>query len=181
MTADSPISIMVSRRVLQDRRAAFEEALHTLTEASGRFPGHMGASVLKPGAGDNLYRILFRFDRKSRFDTWQADAGIQALIAEADKLTEGEPKVETLDGLEAWFTMPGQPSPPPRIKMAAVTWGTLFPLVSILLTVLEPVMKMIPFLGGTLLVTGLVTVLMTYVLMPRLTRLLAPWLFAKKG
>ena len=161
MSNDPPVSIMVSRRVLAARREAFDQALRTLTEASAGFAGHMGASILRPGPGEEAYRILFRFDRKSHYDVWQADAGIQALIAGADALTEGEPKVQTLEGLEAWFTLPSAPIPPPRHKMALTTWLALFPLVSLLLTGLRPVLARVPFLAGTLLITGLVTVLMT--------------------
>lgn len=174
---DPPMTVLVARRVLAAHRAAFEIALRDLTEAAITFPGHLGVSVFRPAAGEDEYRILFKFDRKSRLDSWRADPTTQALIDRADALTEGEARIDTLNGLEAWFTTPSGHRPPPRSKMAVVTWSALFPLVSLLLTVLHPITQRVPFLLGTLLITGLVTVLMTYVVMPRLTRLLAGWLF----
>lgn len=180
--ADPPITVLVSRVVLPVNREAFERAMRDLTELSTEFFGHLGVSVFRPGVGEAVYRIVFKFDSKSHFDLWQASSDVAGLIARVDALTEGEPRVDTLTGLEAWFTLPGVPSrPPPRPKMAAVTWAALFPLVSLLLTVLQPVIARVPFLVGTLIVTGLVTLLMTYVIMPRLTRMLAPWLFGRGG
>jgi antibiotic biosynthesis monooxygenase (ABM) superfamily enzyme len=171
------MTVLVARRVLAERRDAFEAAMRELTEQAVTYPGHLGVSVFRPAAGEAEYRILFKFDRKSRLDAWRADPATQALIAKADDLTEGDARVDTLTGLETWFTTPSGHKPPPRPKMAVVTWCVLFPLVSFLLTALQPLLKAIPFLMGTLLVTGLVTLLMTYVIMPRLTRVLAPWLF----
>lgn len=174
---DPPMTVLVARQVLPDHRAAFEAALRDLTEAAITFPGHLGVSVFRPAAGENEYRILFKFDRRSRLDAWRADPATEALIAKADDLTEGAARIDTLTGLETWFTAPPGHKPPPRPKMAVVTWAALFPLVSVLLTVLQPALQRVPFLLGTLLVTGLVTLLMTYVVMPRMTRLLRRWLF----
>lgn len=182
LTADPPVTVMVSRVVQPANRDAFEGAMRDLTEASMTFPGHLGVSVFRPAGTGTAYRILFKFDSKSHFDGWQSSPKVSGLIARVDSLTEGVPTMDTLSGLETWFTLPGGTSrPPPRPKMAAVTWAALFPLVSILLTVLQPVISRVPFLVGTLIITGLVTLLMTYVVMPRLTRLLAPWLFARNG
>lgn len=175
--ADPPVTIMVSRTVLPANRQAFEAQLRALTERSAGFPGHLGVSVFRPVA-DEGYRILFKFDSSSRYEAWRGDSEAAALIAGLDALTENKAWVDTLTGLETWFTLPSAPArTPPRRKMAMVTWGVLFPLVSVLLTVLRPLLDRVPFLAGTLIVTGVVTLLMTYVIMPRLTRLLAPWLF----
>ena len=46
--------------------------------------------------------------------------------------------------------------------MAVVTWAARFPLVSILPTVLQPVLQRVPVLLGTLMVTGLATLLIAY-------------------
>lgn len=179
MPSSPPLTILVTRRVAPARRTEFETALHDLTETSVTFAGHMGVSVFKPGAGGDVYRILFRFDAQANFDTWRADPVVAALVERVDGLTLGEPQVDTLTGMEAWFTAPpaAVAAPPPRLKMALATWGGLFPLVSLLLWLLRPVVAHLPFLAGTLLITGLATASMTWLVMPRLTRWLRPWLF----
>ncbi|MCR6628695.1 MAG: antibiotic biosynthesis monooxygenase [Magnetospirillum sp.] len=180
--ADPPVTIMVSRDVSPANRDLFEAAMRELTDRSLGYAGHLGVTVFRPAAGEAAYRILFKFDSQTNYESWRASPEVAGLIAKVDGLTEEKASVAVLNGLESWFTLPGiTPKPPPRPKMALVTWAALFPLVSLLLTVLQPVLSRVPFLVGTLIVTGLVTVLMTYVVMPRLTRLLARWLFARRG
>ena len=175
---DPAVTIIVSRRVLAVNRDRFEAALHTLTETSLTFPGHLGVTVVRPTGNDTTYRILFRFEHKSQYDRWQADAAIQALIAGADALTEGEASVTTLTGMEAWFDPPpAGTKPPSRHKMALLTWTALFPVVSLILTALGRLDLHAPFLVNSALVTGCATLIMTYLVMPRLTRLVARWLY----
>ena len=65
---------------------------------------------------------------------------------------------------------------PPRYKMALLTWAGAFPLLTAVNVLLSPVLVALPLPGRTLLITGLLIGLLTYVIMPRLTRLCATWL-----
>ena len=78
-------------------------------------------------------------------------------------------------GLETWFTLPGQPgeAPPPRYKMALVTWITIFPLITAIVAITGPLIKELPLALRLAITTGLTVPLMTWVVMPRVTRLLA--------
>ncbi len=70
---------------------------------------------------------------------------------------------------------PGRP-PPSRHRMAALSWLGIWPLVSLALWGLAPGLAGLPFLARTALTSAVVVVLMTYLVMPRLARLAAPWL-----
>ena len=88
-------------------------------------------------------------------------------------------RTQFLTGLESWFTLPGQASaaPPPAYKMAVLTWVTIFPLITLVVVVSAPLIGGLP-LAARLAVTTLVTVtLMTWVVMPRVTRLMRRWLY----
>jgi antibiotic biosynthesis monooxygenase (ABM) superfamily enzyme len=65
---------------------------------------------------------------------------------------------------------------PPRYKMALLTWAGAFPLLTAVNVLLGPLLVALPLPGRTLLMTGLLVSLLTYVIMPRLTRLCAAWL-----
>lgn len=65
---------------------------------------------------------------------------------------------------------------PPRYKMALLTWAAAFPLLTALKVLLNPLLAPLPVPGQTLVLTGLLISAMTYVIMPRLTRLFAAWL-----
>jgi hypothetical protein len=47
----------------------------------------------------------------------------------------GPLRTQVLTGLESWCTLPTQPGlpPPPRYKMALVTWMTIFPLITLVM------------------------------------------------
>jgi antibiotic biosynthesis monooxygenase (ABM) superfamily enzyme len=87
--------------------------------------------------------------------------------------------VRTLTGLETWFTLPAKPGAPspPRYKMAVVTWLAVFPTVLVIFSLFSPVLNMMPTVLRTLVFTLVMVTLMTYVIMPRMTRLFSFWLY----
>ena len=68
------------------------------------------------------------------------------------------------------------PGAPPRFKMALLTWAAAFPLLTALNVLFGPQLAALPLPVRTLLLTGLLVGLLTYVIMPRLTRWCADWL-----
>ncbi|MDE4908263.1 hypothetical protein L0665_06525 [Methanogenium marinum] len=61
--------------------------------------------------------------------------------------------------------------------MAFVSWCAIFPIISILLLTLMPLMAPLPFpLPGAVIATVAI-LLMTYLLMPLMTRAFAGWLY----
>lgn len=96
-----------------------------------------------------------------------------------DELCEDTAKVRTSEGVEYWFDLPGAATvkPPPRHKMALVTIAVAFPLSAVCGWLVGFMIPDAPQLvKGLLMTTGMVLA-MTYVVMPRLTRALARWLF----
>ena len=65
---------------------------------------------------------------------------------------------------------------PPRVRMAVVTWLGIFPTVSFFLWFVLPYLQSLPFLPRTAILTALIVMTMTWVVMPRLTRLMRGWL-----
>jgi antibiotic biosynthesis monooxygenase (ABM) superfamily enzyme len=86
-------------------------------------------------------------------------------------------------GLESWFTLPGQPGlvPPPPYKMALLTWITIFPLITAIVAITGPTLKDLPLAVRLGITTALTVPLMTWVVMPRVTRLLHRWLYPEHG
>ena len=93
-------------------------------------------------------------------------------------VAEGEPEFRKLSGLEAWFEPAVVPATmhPPRVRMAVVTWLGIFPTVSFFLWFVLPWIQPLPFLPRTAVLTALIVVTMTWVVMPRLTRLMRGFL-----
>ena len=78
-------------------------------------------------------------------------------------------------GLEAFFQgVPG--GPPPKWKMAVVTWLGVFPAVVLWSWVVRKSLSGLPSLVTTAIVSALVVATLAWVAMPLLTRVFATWL-----
>lgn len=174
-----PLHIAITRRVRPGHEAEFQEALRGFLQDSFAHPAVMGANLLvpPPGTGSREFGILRTFRDAAERDAFYASEVYRAWDKRIRPITEGEPELRELHGLEAWFRAPGAP---PRWKMALITFAGVYPLTSFL-----P-----PFFGGLLrgwhplainvVVTGLIVVLLSWVIMPGLTRVFHAWLVAKK-
>ena len=100
-------------------------------------------------------------------------------LQESRPLLHEEEKVHVLTGLETWFTLPSKPAepPPPRYKMAMVTWLAVVPVVFVLFSIFGQWLTLLPALLRTLVFSAVTVTLMTYVIMPRMTRLFSFWLY----
>jgi uncharacterized protein len=175
-----PVTAMASRQVKQGREREFEEWASGILAAANGFPGYLGSEVLRPGDDpeDDEYRIVFRFDRASNLRAWEKSEERRRWLDEVEPLVHEE-DVRVLTGLETWFTLPskpGQPAPP-RYKMAVVTWLAVFPLITLIFALFGPLLSQLPTLLRTLILTMVMVTLMTYEIMPRLTRLFSFWLY----
>ncbi|OKI17468.1 hypothetical protein A6A08_25915 [Nocardiopsis sp. TSRI0078] len=59
-----------------------------------------------------------------------------------------------------------------------VSWLAVYPLVTLLLWLLGPVVSALPLPAVTLLLTLVLVILQTYVVMPFMTRVFEPWLMS---
>lgn len=184
MTAPSttaPVTVIVTRRVRHGREADFERLMSGMQAAAARFPGHMGGFLIPPDVPENgCYRTLFAFDNEQHLQAWTRSTERNDWLVRIATVTHGDSALRVLNGLETWFALPAarMKAPPPRWKMALVTWSGIFPLVLLSSHTVTPLLG--PRLHPTLVVlvaTGLIVTAMTWFVMPTLVRLLAGWLY----
>jgi uncharacterized protein len=72
---------------------------------------------------------------------------------------------------------PSQRSKPPRYKMFVLTWLAIYPLITAILWLFGSFLALFPLPLRTLILTGGLVYLMTYVVMPMLTKLFHRWLY----
>jgi antibiotic biosynthesis monooxygenase (ABM) superfamily enzyme len=179
---DKAIGVVATRRVPVANVEAFESALRDLKQAAAEQPGMFACDVLRGPArsGEREYFVVYRFTDEARLRNWEASPERRTLVRRIDALSTGGRRHE-LTGLEAWFDLPPGQLPPPRHRMAFVTWLGIWPLVSLALWLLAPYLVVFPFLLRTGTLSALLVLTMTYVVMPQLAKLAEPWLRAGRG
>jgi antibiotic biosynthesis monooxygenase (ABM) superfamily enzyme len=173
-----PVTTVVTHVVRPGVVDDFERWLHDVAAEATTFEGHVGVHVIRPGEGSREYTIIFRFNTPRQLRAWLESDRRAARLREGVRFFEDHGQVQQLSGLEAWFTLPGQSAvaPPPRYKMALTTFAATLSLLMILPRLLAPLLTPLPPIGRTSVVCATMIVLMTYAIMPALTRLLAGWL-----
>lgn len=174
------VTAVISHIVRPGREQGYEAWFHGIAADARKFKGHLGVSTIRPyDHAHPEYVVILKFDCYNNLKIWIESDIRQEWIERLQPLIEKPEAIQTLTGLETWFTLPDKPMkvPPPRYKMAVVTWLGVFFTISILNRLLVPLLVGLPALLRTLLVTGLTVVLLTYVIMPRLTQVFGKWLY----
>src|SRR5438128_3494793 len=173
-----PIHIAITRRVRPGCEAEFQRALRDASRASCTHGGVLGAYMLvpPPGSESREFGILRTFHDGKERDAFYDSPMFKAWDERARTLTEGEPVYRQLHGLEAWFRSPH--NPPPRWKMAVATFLGVFPVAMVLNLTLGPVIRSWSFIVSNAVFNACVVALLTWVVMPIVTRILRRWLQA---
>lgn len=170
-----PVTLIVSRVVRPGHEAEYEAWIRGITADALRFPGHQGAHIIRPNDHQHPeYVIIFRFDTYDHLKAWEESDVRQQWRDRLRPLTVGEDRIEHQTGLEFWFT-PSRPGMPKRYKQALLSWLMLFPLVLLV----SPVVGRLGLPGvlRTMVQTAVLIALMSYVVMPRATRVFSRWMF----
>jgi uncharacterized protein len=176
---DEPIHIAITRRIKPGCEAEFQRLLQEFFKTSFAHIGVHGASMLvpPPGSPSPEFGILRTFANAQERDAFYASPMFKAFDEKVRPLTEGDPVHRELTGLEAWFRSPQ--NPPPRWKMAVATYLGVVPVIMGLSLTIGPVVRSWNFILNNLVFNGCVVALLTWVVMPLITRILHRWLHSK--
>jgi len=175
-----PIHVAITRRVKPGCEAEFQTALREFFQASFAHGGVLGATMIMPppGSDSREFGILRTFASEKERDDFYAAPIFKAWEKKCEPLTESNSWTHRpLHGLEAWFRSPS--APPPRWKMAVATFLGVFPVATVLGLVLGPTIKSWHFLLSNAVFNLCVVALLTWVVMPLVTRALHRWLHSE--
>lgn len=176
---NDPVTVVVRRRVNPGSESVYEQWLNRLTGEASALPGYLGSQFQKPSGPGAPYISIFRFDTVEHLDAFERSDLRARYLAEIAPHVAADAVWDRVTGLEVWFdppkgTVTAQPSPH---RMALVLIVVVFALVLTLNLALGPIIGDWP-LALRLLATVILQVgLMTYVIMPPLTRALARWIY----
>jgi uncharacterized protein len=184
-----PVTVSITRHVEPERLDQMVAWVRAGSSLAERFPGFLGTGWVRPSTGSDEWHMLYRFESDAALAGWEASPQRAWWLESALGLV-GESRRERRTGIEGWFDTPQahdveglQPAPaaPPRWKQAVMIWTAFFPLslvTSLLLSALAPDL---PVVLRVLASTVAMTPVMTYLVLPQLTRRLDWWLRGRPG
>lgn len=178
---ESAVTTVIVQRPYKSQVQAYENWLKEMVPLAQRAAGHRGVNVIKPHGQNDEYTIVLHFASETTLRQWLESETRREMIERVRPLLNTDEKIDIRTGLEFWFTPPETRKMAPPYKQFLLTWSAIFPLSVLIPLVLSPLFSALPFLSVSLvkplLVSMLIVALMTFVVMPRYTRLVAKWLY----
>jgi uncharacterized protein len=176
------VTAVIEHDVRAGAEADYEAWLQHITTSAQHFPGHVGVNIIRPPAGSRRYTIVVRFDTLEHLQEWLGSETRRRLIVQVGPLLERGDRVDIKTGLEFWFTPPTPAQRhPAAYKQFLLTLSAIFPLTLLVPWVLRPLFQAVPLFGlpvvSNFVISAVIVGMMTYVIMPHYTRLVAGWLY----
>ena len=163
------------------------EAIQTMSLAASGFHGYQSADIFEKvtANGSIVFAIILRFDTYANLISWNDSVQKARQIALSKNLFEEVTPETKLTGLEFWFTNKRQIGrvQPTKWKMLIITVCIIFTLLHTIMPFIRQLLSPIgmPQLVNTLIGIIMMVTLMTYVVLPFITRHFSKWLFKSKG
>lgn len=173
---DERVTVVFRRTARPGREGDLERWIAEVGREARQFPGHLGQNVVRPTTpAKPEYTIIVHFASPEALRGW-LDSEVRARhLAEVNAYTVGEAAIETVRGMEYWF-QPAGAAAPPKWKMVVVIFAVLYPLAVLLNVGLKYLFADMPDHLRQLIAIIVTVILMTYLLMPAMTKLLRKWL-----
>ncbi|MGC1307367.1 MAG: hypothetical protein WA885_09070 [Phormidesmis sp.] len=99
------VTAIISHLIRTGREQGYEEWLHGIATAAHQFQGHLGVNVIRPrNPAHPEYVAIVRFDHYNNLKTWLESSVRQEWLERLHPLIEQPETIQTLTGLETWFT-----------------------------------------------------------------------------
>jgi len=185
-TVVEPVTVLIRRRVKPGCEARYEAWLQALQAEARSLPGYLGVTTQRPSvSGPREYVSAVRFDSLDSLRAFETSELRARHLRDVTPLVEADAVWEKLTGLEFWFSAPpGTVVPQPsRPRMALVMIGVVFTLVLVIGSGVNALFSQIsvdiPYPLRLLVTIAIEVVLMTWWVMPWITRRLAAWIYPR--
>lgn len=186
-----PVTVSITRRVAPEDELLMRAWADAGTQMASHFPGFLGSGWVRPARQSTDWHMLYRFDSRESLAVWQDSNERNRWLTAGTNLVE-DTRIEHRTGIEGWFDEPEEravddmlsdsaepltpPPAPPRWKQMCIIWLAFFPTSLALAYLFGGFTKDWSPVFRVLLTTLVATPLMTYVILPRVTKLFQPWL-----
>ena len=180
---NEPVTTMFTDRVKPDRIAEYDAWSAGINGDVKQFPGFLSVDVIRPEDSDHPeYITLVKFNSCKHLKRWRESPNAAKWMEKLPNLLAGSSHKQEGVGLELWFDRPNSSQSlkePPFWKQVLIGVICVYPLILILIWALAPFTASLPSSVALLLNVIILSSLLTYPVMPWITRLLRPWLYSK--
>lgn len=170
------VTAVMSQRVRPDAWDEFRRAHAEITLVMRDFDGFLRSDLAEPVQGvQDDHVIVFSFDSRRNLDRWLGSEERQDVLALVEPLIEGERTLNVVGGFAGWFQDDGA-TEPPRWKQAVAVLIALFPTTLLLGFLQRAFAPGSPWIAALFVSNVVGIAILTWLLMPLMTRLLARWL-----
>lgn len=175
-------TIVIRHTVRPEFRERYEIWLKQIIVAAAAFPGHQGVHIARPPEGIDTFEIAVRFASDSAAEAWLSSSIRKELISSINFVLASDEQLEIRSGIDFWFTPPASKAKQPtRWKQWLITTSVIWPLTMLVPALYQPLFDRVPEISmwGVRhgIVAATIVALVVYLIMPRVVRLVASWLF----
>ena len=164
------MTLIDSRVVAAGREDAFRawaERVSTAAQAQPRFAGAL--RVVQTGG---IFHLAHRFDDARSLQAWEASAACRHLHEEAHAFST--PRREVVEGDAPWVQLPSE-ADAPKWKRFLMTWAAALPVALAMSALFSVLGDPLPALIQAAITSLVLVAAMTFIIIPRLSRWLQPW------
>jgi len=178
------VTVVVSHPVDPGDEDAFLAWQERVTDAERKFAGFRGAELFRPVAGvQDEWTALYRYDTDEHLNTWLESTERKRLLDEGRRFKDFRlHRISSPFG--SWFAQPGgdeEGGGPAQWKTALSVLVGLYPTVVLLTLAINALWKKSELWAALLVGNILSVTLLTWVVMPIVTRALRFWLTGEGG
>lgn len=171
------VTAVASAHVRDGQGAAYRAVQRDLLDAMRTFPGFLRGELFEPVEGLQEETVaVFSFESRHDLDRWLASPERAELLERVRPLVDGDVVVNVVGGFAGWFPHRAGGQPVRTWKQACAVLLALYPSTVLVTWVRLQLIPDAPSLLGTLIGNVVVTAMLTWLLMPHVTKLLAGWL-----
>jgi uncharacterized protein len=180
-----PVTLVISEVVEPSKVDDYEAWTKGINRDARQFEGFLGIEVIRPrDHAHPEYVVIVKFESYDRLRCWLISPTYRAWMDRSYGLIAARSQQQLPSGLELWFTLPqarlGTTSPlpsPPYYKQVVLGVLAVYPLILLANRLLGPLLGGLPPLLGLFISVIFVSALLTYPVMPWLSKGLEFWLY----
>lgn len=198
------VTVAITRRADPSRTAEMTAWVRAGLTLAEDFPGFLGSGWVRPESKSDEWHMLYRFADERALHRWEESSQRAWWLSSAEGFVE-HTRTQRRTGIEGWFdpsgeisgksdgadqsgaggaggsgvvrpSAPSTASAPPRWKQAVTIWLGFFPLSLLAAVTLGHLLADVNVMLRTLVTTLCLTPIMTYLVLPQVTKALQPWL-----